>query len=730
MAGDYGLQLVDISNLAVPVALGVASGGDVRDVVMNGNFAFLADYSRSFTVVDITNPALPVVGASTDQSLGGLLQDVVLSGAFAFGADVRFVNGVPIIDVSNPTTPQPRAILDFSQFRDDNGTGIAVDSSFIYLTAEQGSLSENGTAAGNTRLYIGQYRALEDRFGIPPSISVTSPANGDTVIQQQQLPIMATASDDVAVAGVTFAVNGVDIGTDTTAPYEMTYAVPAQANNLTITANAIDLGGNIASSIPFTVTAIPDPLTTVIGVVVDSKGNVLSGVSVTCQGITATSSTDGSFSIPGQPTLQGDIRCTANFKNGNVTLTGVSNAVSPVRGGTTNMGKITAQAGLSRGRDFWFAHQKVYSAGAQLIILSDMPANFTISATGFSYTGTATADAPAVVPIPNSLQVETDQVIESKGIHLASDTDITALLYLNAANTNDIALLIPTASLGEAYEVVGYSGYPSEFLLAATQNNTNISFNPPCGSQAGNTVKLSLNAGDAYQYQCSGGVGDVTGTSVQSDQPLGVIAGAGCADVPVGVVACDVLSEMLFPVANLYGTEFYSAPLPGNTSDVFRIIAVQDGTVVTVNQGGTKDTYTLNHGQFQELRIEPGAHFTSNLPISVTQYAVGGGQAKIGDPFQMQLIPTQAYKTAFRFYTPSEYTDSTYAIITAPNAAVSSVTLNGVAVTGFQALPDGSQQYVVVAVPKGQSVITASQPIAAYGIGFGYYVSYGYPAGF
>src|SRR3989442_15028452 len=75
-----------------------------------------------------------------------------LLGQFAFGADVFFVNGVPIINVSDPANPIPVAILDFRNFRDDNGTGIAADANFVYLTAERG-ITENGTA-GDTPPYI------------------------------------------------------------------------------------------------------------------------------------------------------------------------------------------------------------------------------------------------------------------------------------------------------------------------------------------------------------------------------------------------------------------------------------------------------------------------------------------------------------------------------------------------------------------------------------------------
>src|SRR5205823_5555940 len=135
------------------------------------------DFSRSFTSVDLANPSAPVLRASTPQSTGGLLQDVVVSGNLAAGADVFFVNGVPMIDVTTPASPQPRTIIDFRNFRDDNGTGVAIDPSYIYLTAESGTITENGVT-GTTRLYIGQYRDIQDNLGIPPTVQITSPLSG------------------------------------------------------------------------------------------------------------------------------------------------------------------------------------------------------------------------------------------------------------------------------------------------------------------------------------------------------------------------------------------------------------------------------------------------------------------------------------------------------------------------------------------------------------------------
>src|SRR5206468_7039841 len=123
---------------------------------------FVSDFVNSTTSVDITIPTAQLVPSHIqDSNLGGFLLDIALSGNFALAADVKFVNGIPITDISIPTNLQARAILNFPQ-RDDNGMGIAVDGSFVYLTTEHNNVSKFGST-GDSRLYIGQYVALVDK---------------------------------------------------------------------------------------------------------------------------------------------------------------------------------------------------------------------------------------------------------------------------------------------------------------------------------------------------------------------------------------------------------------------------------------------------------------------------------------------------------------------------------------------------------------------------------------
>ncbi len=340
-AGSAGLRIVDIANLSVPIVRGGVATGDARGVALAGNTAIVADYSNSMTSVNTTNTAAPVILSRTTVTLGGRLNGVALTGNFAVGADVNFVNGVPIVDITNPAALAPRTILNFPA-RDDNGMGIAVDNSFIYLAADLSGLNRGGTS-GNSRLYIGQYQPRVDLAGVPPTAVVTAPAAGNLVYEGAPLTMTVDAVDDVAVASVQFVVNGQTAFVSTTAPYQYTLTVPTGVGTLQLGAIARDLGGNETAAQPVSVTVAPDPLTQVVGRVVSTAGQPVAGATVTAPGgRTGTTDAEGRFQIVGVPTVLGNLVVQASYTPASgLPASGSSGAVAPVLGGTTDMGTVT-----------------------------------------------------------------------------------------------------------------------------------------------------------------------------------------------------------------------------------------------------------------------------------------------------------------------------------------------------------------------------------------------------
>ena len=101
----------------------------------------------------------------------------------------------------------------------------------------------------------------------PPSVSITAPAANASV--SGSVTVSATASDNNAVAGVQFRLNGANLGAeDTTAPYSVTWDTAMMADGPhTLSAVARDAAGNTRTSGDVTVTVSngsPSPPSTVM----------------------------------------------------------------------------------------------------------------------------------------------------------------------------------------------------------------------------------------------------------------------------------------------------------------------------------------------------------------------------------------------------------------------------------------------------------------------------------
>ena len=84
---------------------------------------------------------------------------------------------------------------------------------------------------------------------IAPTVAITSPANGATVVRKSTVTITATASDNVGVTRVEFLVNGALQCTDTAAPYSCAWRVPnPMGRTYQLQARAFDAAGNSASA--------------------------------------------------------------------------------------------------------------------------------------------------------------------------------------------------------------------------------------------------------------------------------------------------------------------------------------------------------------------------------------------------------------------------------------------------------------------------------------------------
>ena len=245
VVADTSLFVLDTTILAAPLAVGTVNIGPVKDVVMSGNYAYVAASNSGYRVVRLTVPTAPVVVGGD----GAIVpRDVELMDGFAFFAEQLFPNVIAFMNVGDPESPVFQGTIDLRPFGDYAGTGISLDGSHAYVTEEVTVVGSDFGTTGNTRLFIAQYRRIGDTGGVAPTVTITRPTATQSVVGGQPATVAVEATDDVGVRRVRVAVEGVEQAVDTTRPFETIINVPFGVTSISIVATAEDFGGNQSSA--------------------------------------------------------------------------------------------------------------------------------------------------------------------------------------------------------------------------------------------------------------------------------------------------------------------------------------------------------------------------------------------------------------------------------------------------------------------------------------------------
>lgn len=99
------LNIIDISTPSAPNVIGTWNSGDwvMRGVVVKNNTAYIADWLRGVAVIDVTDPALPVLSGAYDTP--GRAFDLALHNNNIVVADNEI--GLQVLDVTTPSSIQP-----------------------------------------------------------------------------------------------------------------------------------------------------------------------------------------------------------------------------------------------------------------------------------------------------------------------------------------------------------------------------------------------------------------------------------------------------------------------------------------------------------------------------------------------------------------------------------------------------------------------------------------------
>ncbi len=342
------------------------------------------------------------------------------------------------------------------------------------------------------------------------------------------------------------------------------------------------------------------------------------------------------------------------------------------------------------------------------------------------------AGSTSIVEIDTGAQLRSSEKIESLGVHVVADSQVTVSGLSTRFQTTDTYLAFPVDILGKQYRVMCYSWLASDlvaqFAVVATQDRTTVRITPSVETREKRTkavpFEIVLNRGETYQVMSRYDPttsSDLTGSSVEADRPIALFSGHNCAYVPsTSVKACNMLAEQLPPV-DTWGRRFVVGRMADRSGSVVRVLASVDSTLVYENERLVR---TLQAGQFYEnTHMTQNTIFRSNNPILVAQFSKGYSSGdSVGDPMMMVMTPVEHYLPSHRFVTPIEGTWNHFVSISVPTKAVGSLLVSGVRVDPKNFTPVGDSTFSVgaIKIPFGLHTVQCDAPVGICNYGFGY----------
>jgi IgGFc binding protein len=253
----------------------------------------------------------------------------------------------------------------------------------------------------------------------------------------------------------------------------------------------------------------------------------------------------------------------------------------------------------------------------------------------------------------------------------------------NAAVTG-ASLLLPVSSWDTNYVANTASpdtvGGPSINVIAA-QDGTTVTMLPSVALTGGNglpsgaantQVKFNLKKGEQAQFIQQA---DLVGSILQSNKPIGLMAGNPCMNMPQGTIFCDHGEQMVPPVRAL-GSEYVGVMYRGRTSPndptIWRVIGAVDGTTLTYTPQIAGAPKTLKRGQMVEFIT--GTPFViksqdDQHPFELFDYMSGSNWSQLakpngyGDPDLSVIVPPQQYLSNYVIMTDPSYPETNLVII-------------------------------------------------------------------
>jgi hypothetical protein len=368
-------------------------------------------------------------------------------------------------------------------------------------------------------------------------------------------------------------------------------------------------------------------------------------------------------------------------------------------------------------------------------------------------------DSILTVNIDEKLETYNSEVPINNAIEITADKPITVTAYSSQWKTTDSYAAIPVDKWGTRYVVLSnpndqYKPPPdvppidsarlaeprsSEFMVIAAYDSTVITFRPRAltwkAKQIYKHYSVMLNKGDCYlvkSYPVQKGMGDLTGTIVVSNKPVGFLSGHVRTAVPQFLIPLwdskNHLVEMLQPVKS-WGRKFATIKmLPYHYvphGDMIRVTGFYPNTKVTVQtRNGFQSHFLKDSGDFVSLKyFDSPAFWTSDKPVQIGQYMMRSGHSTdVGgyDPALVTIPPLEQFVQKVNFITPGnpivnpEQFRYHFVSLIAEKRALNSLVYDGKLIANFtpimsQVIPGTDYHYARFSVPQGRHQITCQR---------------------
>jgi hypothetical protein len=204
-SGQFGLSIVNVANPAAPVVLGTTNPAFYAErIAVSGTLAVLSSNSLGLKVVDVANPSVPRVVAS----LAGTMRGVAMAGSYAYV--IQVIAGNPartdlvVLDLRTPATPRVAGRVTVAAT-----TEIRVVGTTAYLPARAAGLQIVDVANPAAPRIVATLDTPSNAAGVAVANGRAWVADGNAVISVDvRTPSRPVKGASLATTATTLAVAG------------------------------------------------------------------------------------------------------------------------------------------------------------------------------------------------------------------------------------------------------------------------------------------------------------------------------------------------------------------------------------------------------------------------------------------------------------------------------------------------------------------------------------------